>query len=193
MDEITVDDVRQMINEEGLVLQGCGGDPQKWIDGINALLTKQGILLEGDTFKKVSRFNFDGRTNLIFHMDNVRLDIGKLAMWRLQTHQQFGGTWLSDYLPNRLGIVPGEQREKEKPDCPLIGADGNIFNLIGLASRTLKDHGMAKEADEMYSRVKESTSYHAALAVLMEYVNPVDANEQRQDREETNGMNMGDM
>lgn len=193
IDEITVDDVRQMINKEGLVLQGCGGDPQKWIDGINKLLTKQGILLDGDTFKKVSRFNFDVRTNLIFHMDNVRLDIGKLAMWRLQTHQQFGGTWLSDYLPNRLGVVPGEHQEKEKPDCPLIGADGNIFNLIGLASRTLKDHGMAKEADEMYSRVKESTSYRAALAVLMEYVNPVDANEQRQDREETNGMNMGDM
>lgn len=24
-------------------------------------------------------------------------------MWRLQTHELFGGTWLSDYVPNRLG------------------------------------------------------------------------------------------
>jgi hypothetical protein len=24
-------------------------------------------------------------------------------MWRLHTHEQFGGTWLSDYVPNRLG------------------------------------------------------------------------------------------
>ena len=34
---------------------------------------------------------------------NDMLDIGKLAMWRLQTHELFGGTWLSDYVPNRLG------------------------------------------------------------------------------------------
>ena len=24
----------------------------------------------------------------------------QLAMWRLQTYDQFGGTWLSDYVPN---------------------------------------------------------------------------------------------
>ena len=36
-------------------------------------------------------------------IDDVQLDIGKLAMWRLHTHEQFGGTWLSDYVPNRLG------------------------------------------------------------------------------------------
>ncbi len=193
MNEITVNDVRQMTNKEGLVLQGCGGDPQEWIDGINTLLTEQGILLEGDTFKEVSRFNYDGNTNLIFHMDGVKLNTGKLAMWRLQTHQQFGGTWLSDYLSNRLGVVPGEHQEKEKPDCPLIGADGNIFNVMGLASRTLNEHGMAEEANEMCSRVKESANYNAALAVLIEYVNPVDTNGQPQKREEKNEMTMDGM
>jgi hypothetical protein len=30
--------------------------------------------------------------------------MGKLAIWRLQSHSAFGGTWLSDYLPNRLGV-----------------------------------------------------------------------------------------
>ena len=25
----------------------------------------------------------------------------------------------------------------EKPKCPLLNADGNIFNLLGMASRTL--------------------------------------------------------
>ena len=34
------------------------------------------------------------------------------------------------------GIAP------EKPDCPLIGQNGNIFNLAGIASRTLKENGM---------------------------------------------------
>ena len=40
----------------------------------------------------------------MFDMDDVKLDVGKLAMWRINTHQQFGGTWLSDYLANRFGM-----------------------------------------------------------------------------------------
>ncbi len=32
------------------------------------------------------------------------------------------------------------ENEKRKPDCPLIGQDGNVFNLIGIASRTLKEY-----------------------------------------------------
>jgi len=35
--------------------------------------------------------------------------------------------------------------EQHLPPCPLVGADGNVFNLIGLASRTLKEHGMKDE------------------------------------------------
>lgn len=34
----------------------------------------------------------------------------------------------------------------KKPKCPLIGQDGNIFNLIGIASKTLKRNGMYDEA-----------------------------------------------
>ena len=30
----------------------------------------------------------------------------------------------------------------EKPKCALIGQDGNILNLVGIASRTLKQNGM---------------------------------------------------
>ena len=108
--------------------------------------------------------------------------MGKLAMWRLRSYSTFGGYWLSDYLPNRLGVnmdidTPMEQ---EKPDCPLIGADGNIFALMGIASRTLKDNGMAEAAKEMRSRVIESGNYNNALAIIMEYVNPVGVNEQNQ-------------
>ena len=35
MKEITTDDLRRMEGQEGLVLQGCGGDLQDWVDGIN--------------------------------------------------------------------------------------------------------------------------------------------------------------
>lgn len=60
---------------------------------------------------------------------------------------------------------------KNKPDCPLIGQDGNIFNLMGIASRTLRDNGMADEAKEMCSRITSCGSYYEALGIIDEYVN----------------------
>ncbi len=62
--------------------------------------------------------------------------------------------------------------EKERPMCPIIGANGNIFNILGIASVTLKRNGMADEAKEMYSRVTSSGSYEEALSIIMEYVEP---------------------
>ena len=64
-----------------------------------------------------------------------------------------------------LPVEPG------KPDCPLIGQDGNIFNLVGIASRTLKAHGMPEQAKEMADRVFSCDSYHKALCIIGEYVN----------------------
>lgn len=62
--------------------------------------------------------------------------------------------------------------EKEKPMCPIIGANGNIFNILGIASRTLRNSGMADEAEEMYSRVLSSGSYEEALGIITEYITP---------------------
>ena len=45
--KINAEDLRKMEGEEGLILQGCGGDAQEWLDGINDLLTKEGILQNG--------------------------------------------------------------------------------------------------------------------------------------------------
>lgn len=100
--EKTTEDLRHMTDEEGLILQGCGGDLQEWVDGINDLLTQEGILLNGTKFEHAATFQHDGLTNLLFSFEGVELNVGKLAMWRIQTHSQFGGTWLSDYVPNRL-------------------------------------------------------------------------------------------
>jgi hypothetical protein len=71
-----------MNDREGLILQGCGGDPQEWLDGVNDVLTEAGILLDGDKFKDASVFEHDGHTDILFDMDNVKLDVGRLAMWR---------------------------------------------------------------------------------------------------------------
>lgn len=57
-----------------------------------------------------------------------------------------------------------------KPRCKLIGEDGNIFNLLGIARRTLKRAGLSAQAQEMTERVTQSGSYHEALAVIMDYV-----------------------
>ena len=82
------------------------------------------------------------------------------------------------------------ENERNKPDCPLIGQDGNVFNLIGIASRTLKDNGMASEAKEMSSRVFASGSYDEALLIIGEYVNITSADEPDEEYEEDFGMEM---
>ncbi len=85
-----------------------------------------------------------------------------------------------------LALVPGEdsfttvlkpekaQVQENKPDAPLIGADGNIFNLLGIASRTLKEAGMEKQANEMFDRAGASCNYEEALNIIGEYVNFVE-------------------
>jgi len=192
MKHITLDELRRMTDKEGLILQGCGGDPEEWVTGINELLTNEGILLDGDTFQDVAAFQHGGLTNLLFNMNDVKLNIGKLTMWRLQSHSAFGGTWLSDYVPNRLGgFVKTESFEKELPagrlipDAPLLGADGNIFNILGIAANTLKQHGMREEANEMRQRVTASGSYDNALCIIMEYVNPVSADDEVEGKDYT--------
>ncbi len=57
-----------------------------------------------------------------------------------------------------------------KPKCKLIGEDGNIFNLMGIASRTLKKAGLSGEAEEMIKRIQSSGSYYEALGIIMEYL-----------------------
>ena len=169
--QITTDDLREMEGQEGLVLQGCGGSAQEWVDGINELFTEAGILLDGSVFQSenVSVFQHDGHTNMLFPFEDVKLDMGRLAMWRLQTHETFGGTWLSDYVPNRLGGFVHEQAQ-QKPQMQLLGEDGNIFAILGRASRLLNRAGMKAPSEEMFQRVTACGDYYEALNIISEYV-----------------------
>jgi len=129
-------ELRGYEGKEGLILQGCGGNPQEWVDGINDLFTKEGILLDGTKFgdDNCAVFENNGLTCLLYEFnDDTKVDIGKLAMWRIGTHSDLGGTWLSDYVENKLGGF--SLTETKKPDCPLIGQNGNIFNLMGIAAK----------------------------------------------------------
>lgn len=170
---VTADELRRMNGKEGLILQGCGGNPQEWLDGINGLLTDEGILKNGSRFENISVFQNGDLTNILFPFEEgVDIDMGKLAMWRLCSHEQFGGTWLSDYVPNKLGgFIENAAQERKKPDCKLIGEDGNIFHLMWLAARTLCQNGLAEQATEMTGRITGCGSYDEALGIIGEYVN----------------------
>lgn len=65
-----------------------------------------------------------------------------------------------------LEIIP----EREKPRCRLVGSDGNIYNLLGIASRALKTNGQREDAEIMRERVFASGSYYEALSIITEYV-----------------------
>ena len=69
-------------------------------------------------------------------------------------------------------------QNKPKPKAPLIGADGNIFNLMGVASKVLKRNQMMKEANEMVNRITQGAqSYEEALMIIDEYVEIVSQEE----------------
>ena len=69
---ITTDDLRRMNGKEGLILQGCGGDPQEWLDGINGLLTDEGILKNGSKFENISVFQNGSLQYLIRRGQGIR-------------------------------------------------------------------------------------------------------------------------
>ena len=57
-----------------------------------------------------------------------------------------------------------------KPKCKLIGKDGNVFNLMGLAKKALEAVDQRAEAKLMSARIFECGSYNEALTILGEYV-----------------------
>ena len=61
--------------------------------------------------------------------------------------------------------------KRNKPDCKLIGEDGNIFNLMARAIRTLRENNLSEEAKEMRERITSSGIYDEALCIIGEYVN----------------------
>ena len=56
------------------------------------------------------------------------------------------------------------------PKLKLLGRDGNIFSILGDASRLLRRAGMSEHANEMADRVHKSGNYYEALGIISEYV-----------------------
>lgn len=79
---------------------------------------------------------------------------------------------------------------QQKPDCPLIGQNGNIFNLMGIAAATLRENGMRVQAREMQYRITQCQSYHSALSIIGEYVNITSVEDQDVEEDYEEGMVM---
>lgn len=63
-----------------------------------------------------------------------------------------------------------KMKQNRKPKCPMIGSDGNVFNLIGLAQKSLLAVNEEDSAKELQERVFQSGSYDEALNIMQEYV-----------------------
>ena len=65
--------------------------------------------------------------------------------------------------------------KQEKPECKLIGENGNIFNLLAITCKTLRNHGLDDEAEELTSRIwgGDANSYYQALQIIQEYVDVI--------------------
>jgi len=58
----------------------------------------------------------------------------------------------------------------QKPKAKLVGENGNVFNLMGICSRALKDSGQSEKAKEMCNKITTTAkSYDEALAIMMDY------------------------
>lgn len=60
--------------------------------------------------------------------------------------------------------------ENKRPKMKLVGEYGNIFAILGRASRLLRENGQPEKAKEMSDRVYQSGNYYRALHIISEYV-----------------------
>ncbi|MDQ0417909.1 hypothetical protein J2Z48_002093 [Croceifilum oryzae] len=58
----------------------------------------------------------------------------------------------------------------KKPKAKLVGTDGNIFHLLSVAFRALKESGQEQKAVAMVKETAECENYNQALDVIGKYV-----------------------
>ena len=100
-----------------------------------------------------------------FEQRDIRVEDGTLAVHFWQDHD----FELKRDVPDMTEFNKLLNRPK-KPKMQLIGQDGNIFAIMGRASRLLKSSGQGDKAKEMRDRVMSCDSYQKALKIISEYV-----------------------
>ena len=100
-----------------------------------------------------------------FEQREIEVEDGKLYVHFWQDHD----FELKRDVPDMTEFKKLLNRPK-KPKMQLLGQDGNIFAIMGRASRLLTDYGQADKAKEMRDRVMSCDSYQKALNIVSEYV-----------------------
>ena len=97
-----------------------------------------------------------------FEQRDIRVDDGTLAVH----------FWQEDgfKMTPSFEKIPKPEKNSLRPKMQLIGQDGNIFAIMGRASRLLKNSGQGDKAKEMCDRVTASKNYSEALSIVSEYV-----------------------
>ena len=75
-----------------------------------------------------------------------------------------------EVVPVQTAEPAKEPPAPKRPKMKLVEQDGNIFAILGRASRLLKKNGQPEQAKEMCDRVYQSGDYYKALNIISEYV-----------------------
>ena len=97
-----------------------------------------------------------------FEQRDIRVDDGTLAVHFWQENG-FKMTPSFEKIQDHMQMT-------QRPKMQLLGQDGNIFAIMGRASRLLKSSGQGDKAKEMRDRVMSCDSYQKALNIVSEYV-----------------------
>lgn len=79
-----------------------------------------------------------------------------------------------------------------KPKMNLVGEDGNIYSILGRASKLLRQADQEDRVEEMVKRVTSSHSYYEALCIVSEYVETELSEATRRNQIETEKQKGGD-
>ena len=88
--------------QDGIVLMGCGGDPNEWAGGVADLLHKEEIVTSADPTEVWNEAflltTTGGRTDIALTFNpNMKFNYNKMALWRLRMGDC---SWIMDYVVN---------------------------------------------------------------------------------------------
>ncbi len=99
-----------------------------------------------------------------FEQRDIRVEDGTLYVHFWQDHDFELKRDLPDMTNSR------NWNRSQRPKMQLIGQDGNIFAIMGRASRLLKNARAERQSQGNVDRVMFCDSYQKALSIVSEYV-----------------------
>ena len=129
IERVSLHELRKMNDSEGLILQGCGGDLKEWADGINDMLTTDGILQNGSRFENVYAFKNGELTCLLFPFEDVQLDVGKLA---IEENIPIGRNRLFRWLKGKGVLMANNLPYQKYIDRGYFAVKESVFEVDGM-------------------------------------------------------------